>query len=588
MSREKVLKGIVLSKGISIGQPLFLGGDCPPLKNKAILNENSIEKEIENFRLALDKSKRDIQVLRSSFDSKDSIVADILSSHLQMLSDPEVTVFVEEKIRVQKKVAEHVLDEFLKQFSSRFESVKDNFAKERVKDVADVFQRILRHMRSVNRININQHPASIVFANEIAPSYAAEALPDYVFAFVSSCGGYSSHAAIIARSKRIPYVSNVDIKFLKKEKFSKIIVDGINGRVIVNPEEETLKRYQELKDSEDGYYSNLEREAYLSMRTVDDFKVRVSANIEGVEDIEQLLKHQAFGVGLFRSEYLILTRGNEPSEEEQFLVYSQIAKKLSNLPFIIRVFDLGGEKGGCFLENEEPASRWGMRGIRFLLKNPLILKTQLRAIVRASVFGNIHILIPFLSDFTELMAVKRMLKEVERELKPENVKTKKIGVGCMLELPAAALISSLLAKECDFLSIGTNDLIQYSLAQDRKDPETNSPNSPLHPSILKLLQLIVHSTAPSQKPLLLCGEIAADPRYTKLLLGLGIKEFSVSVRHIPVIKHVIRQTNIDEARRFAEKALVMSSKEALYDLIERDYREMESQYNYSSYTQTFS
>jgi phosphotransferase system enzyme I (PtsI) len=394
-----------------------------------------------------------------------------------------------------------------------------------------------------------------------------EADSSLVSAFVTAVGGITSHAAIIARAKGIPYVANIDIKIFKRIEIQSIIVDGSQGIVIVNPTAKTLKKYQALQKGDLKSYSQLKKASSLKGETIDGYEVRIFANLEDPNEIDLLQKNGASGVGLFRSEYLFLASRSFPSEEEQFAIYKKMAVALKDKPLVIRIFDIGGDKKVDLLPEEKDAHYFakiglelnpalGCRAIRFLLRFREILEAQLRAILRASAFGQIHILIPMVTDIGELRQVRALVEKIQVELLAKGIKfAPKIPIGCMIEVPSSALLADVLAEESDFLSIGTNDLIQYVLAADRNNPSTSSLYFTTHPSVLRLIRMVVSAAHTARKPMILCGEYAADPAMIPLLIGLGIRELSVSARHIPLVKHTIRKWRILEACRLAEGAL---------------------------------
>lgn len=424
------------------------------------------------------------------------------------------------------------------------------------------------HLRPLPQIKIGEVPHnSIILTHELVPSETVEANSSLVSAFVTAVGGLTSHAAIIARAKGIPYVANIDIKHLRKVDLHSIIVDGSQGIVILNPTKHTLKQYQEIQKSHQRGYKALKSASHLKGETIDGYEVRIFANLENPKEIDLISKAGASGIGLFRSEYLIFSRKAIPQEEEQFGIYKRMVKVLKGQPLVVRVFDVGGDKkidlpasnpdAKYFSQmGPEPNPALGCRAIRFLLQYPEILETQLRAIIRAAYFGEIHILIPMVSDVSEVRIVRQKVEEIQKELTGQGTKIgKEIPIGCMIEVPSTAIMSDALIEEVDFVSIGTNDLVQYVLAADRGNSHTAELYFSTHPSILRLIRMVVAAANQANKQVILCGECAADPTMIPLLIGLGIREFSVAARHIPLVKHTIRKWRIIEACRLAEGAL---------------------------------
>lgn len=577
---EIILRGVPISKGIGIGFPIFFASLDDQVPEIAIPTQE-IDLEIDRYRRALEKSRKDVEMLQKlSMNDGPSEIVSILGTHLEMMQDPLLTSVIEARIRDTKRNTESIFQHIVEEYKARFKTLKDHYFQERVRDIVDVSRRILGHLRPLERVKMTEVPHnSIILTQELVPSETVEANASLVSAFVTAAGGITSHAAIIARAKGIPYVANVDIKQLKKVEVHSIIVDGSGGMVILNPSKATLKRYQQMQKSYQKTYKMLKNASHLKGETIDGYEVRIFANLENPKEIDQLIKAGAHGIGLFRSEYLFLSRRQFPPEKEQFNIYKKMVKALKGRPLVVRVFDVGGDKK-VDMPTSSPHSKYfndigpelnpalGCRAIRFLLRYPEILDAQLRAIVRASEFGEIHILVPMVSDVSEIRAVRKKVEEIQREFQKQNIKfAKNIPIGCMIEVPSSAIMCDSLALEVDFLSIGTNDLVQYILAADRSNSHTSDLYFSTHPSILRLIRMVVSSANSARKPVILCGETAADPAMIPLLIGLGIREFSVAARHIPIVKHTIRKWRILEACRLAEGALEYSSAKELGDYL---------------------
>lgn len=581
-----VLEGLPISKGIAIGSAFF----CPSREEtipEFSVEKHELEKEIIRYRQALIKSRQDLIKLQNilKLEGTPEIVS-IIESHLEMLKDPLMTTEMEANIRKYCKNTESVVQIVIAKYRDRFQNLQDPYFKERVHDVIDVSRRILGHLYPAEKGKISDIPLnSVVVAAELVPSDIAEASSFFASAFITASGGMNSHAAIIARAKGIPYIAGIDIQSLKKMKIETMIVDGEKGRIMVNPSQETLNRYKELQGANQSYHQKLEGESHLEAVTQDGCQVRIYANVENIHDVDLLEKHSAAGVGLFRSEYLFLTRKTFPSEEEQFEIYKEIAQRVSNKPVVIRVFDIGGDKMHEFLSQvktnesyypyQEPNPVLGCRAIRYLLRNEELLRHQLRAILRASAFGDVKISIPMVSDLSELKAVRSIVESVQQELIEEGVAIREnIPVGCMIEVPSIALMADVFFKEADFLSIGTNDLIQYLLAADRSNPNFNSVYSEIHLSLLRIIRMIVEAGEGKNKPLILCGEMAANPKLLPVLLGLGIREFSVAARHIPLIKHMVRKLSLSHAKEITKRAFQIFETEKLNTFIEEEFQKI--------------
>jgi phosphotransferase system enzyme I (PtsI) len=573
---EIILRGLPISKGIGIGFPIFFASVDDDIPEIAI-PKNEIENEISRYRRALDLSRKDVENLQrmSLREGPPEIVA-ILGTHLEMMQDPLLTTEIEGRIREMQQNTESIFQHLIQEYKQRFSTLQDTYFQERVRDIVDISRRILGHLRPLERVRMAEMPHnSIILTHELVPSETVEANSSLVSAFVTIAGGITSHAAIIARAKGIPYVANVDIKLLKKTELHSLIVDGSEGIVIVNPTRQTLRKYQEMKRIHLEGYKLIKSASHLKGETIDGYEVRIFANLENPKEIDLLLKNGANGIGLFRSEYLFLSRREFPSEEEQFAIYKKMVKTLRGRPLVIRVFDIGGDKKIDLLPNAPDAKYFnaignelnpalGCRAIRFLLRFQNLLETQLRAILRASHYGEVHILIPMVSDLSELRQVREKVQMIQADLRLKGIKTgSNVPIGCMIEVPSSAIMCDALAQEADFLSIGTNDLVQYVMAADRSNPSTSDLYFSTHPSILRLIRMVVASANQARKPVILCGECAADPSMIPLLIGLGIREFSVSARHIPLVKHTIRKWRIIEACRLAEAALEFPSAQEL-------------------------
>jgi len=573
-SNEIILKGLPISKGIAMGKPFFF---IPTIQKvpEFTINENQIEKEIERFRFAVEQSKEDIEELQVHLKKTEAPeIVSILEAHLEMLQDPLMTTQIEDEIRQSKKNTETVFQRAVDEYKDHFNGMKDPYFKERARDIEDISKRVLTHLCQPK---VKSEPQtipsnSIILTEELVPSDTAFAIASDASAFITTLGGPTSHAAIIARAKGIPYVANIDVLTLRNPSVDFIIVDGTNGCVILNPTQKTKEKYELLQSGHHEHYENLKKESHLDSETIDGYPVQILGNLEPLNDIDSLIEQGASGVGLFRSEYLFFLKKTFPTEEEQYEIYRKILDRLPDQPVVIRVFDIGGDKKSfkpnfsIFKHEMNPVL--GGRAIRFLLKHPDILESQLRALLRAAQHGDVHILLPMISDLSEIREVRKILNRVWFDLVKEKLAVrKKVPLGCMIEVPSSALMCDALAQESDFLSIGTNDLVQYILAVDRSNPNMNYLYSPAHPSILRLIRMIVHSSNRYGKPLILCGEMAADPQFIPILIGLGIRKFSVSARHVPEIKHVIRKVTLLDACQAAEKAFQCKSGEELEQFI---------------------
>lgn len=573
-AQEVRLQGTPICRGVSIGKPiLFLPSeDAVPVFT---ISEADIGTEILRYRLALSQSRSELESLQKELENQQSIEgATILEAQLQMMLDPMLTVHIENEISSTRKNAEAVFQSLMDHYQIKFSAMEDPFFQDRFRDIQDISRRVMGFLRAKQRASlINIPPDSIIFARDLTAADTVEANNACASAFVTEQGGPGSHAAIVAKAKGTPFVSSIPFQGIDLSKHSLAIVDGRTGEVILNPSMETLRKYQHERSKLQQHTEKLRAVKKLRSETFDGYTVRLSANIEMADELDILHQHGGSGVGLFRSEFICLSKDEFPSEEEQFEIYCELVKKMKGLPIVIRTFDVGGDKAtGMQQETPENNPFLGCRAIRFLLKERIIFKTQLKAVLRASADGDVSIMFPMVSTLSELMEAKSVINEAREELQKEKKKYGKLRVGCMIEVPSAAIIADLLAKECDFLSIGTNDLVQYALAVDRSNLEMSELYTPTHPSVLRLIKLIVHEATHQGIPVAICGEVAADPRFTPLLLGLGVQELSVSARYLPAVKTAIRNTSIVAASQLAEQAMSLSTAAEIQALLNMEYK----------------
>lgn len=559
MKEEIILQGFALSKGIGFGQPWIIVSEemSYPFQSKKM----DADEEVSRFRDALGLSRSDLHLLQKSLIKEGNPeVIEILEAHLTMLQDPFITKEVEEKIRSSTKgSAETVFLEAISDYKKRFSCKKNGFFQERIRDVVDISSRILGHLRPLKKANLQAiEKNSIVIAREFSPSIVAEINGKYVKGLLAERGGISSHSAIIARAKNIPYVVGID--YTVASKASSLIIDGYKGLVILNPSEKTQKDYLDELKRQKRRVSILQKNASLESMTKDGHKVEIWGNVDSPDQIPQIGLQKGSGVGLYRSEALFLGREEFPSEKEQFFLYKELLEKAPYTPVTIRIFDVGGDK---IIKKKES----GCRGVRFLLRNPPILQAQLRALLRAARFGTLRILLPMISDVSEIFLIKEKIVKTQKFLEEKGEKVGEYQIGSMIEVPAAAMMPHIIAKESDFLSIGSNDLIQYTLAVDRIDAKFSDIYTGFHPSVLQLFKAISSAAKLHKKPLVLCGEMGSNLKALPLLVGIGIEAFSVRVNDIALIKEKIREIDKKQAQDLANRALKkVTTKEVLASL----------------------
>ncbi len=567
---ETRIKAVPVSEGIAIGPPYFLPEEFREFSEipEFPIKVSDVDAEVERYRKALFSSRRDLTRLRSDLAQEGSSEAALfIDTHIQMLDDPMITTEMEGNIRRMLKNTEAVFRSAMGDYEKRFIARSNPFFEGRLVDVRDVTSRILGYLKKEEGSSPELKKApegSILFTTELSPSHAAAASPRKIIGFVSEVGGGNSHAALIARSKGIPYVTDVKMAFINKRALANVIVDGIEGQVILNPTEETLssfsKKQRELEEKALRYASS----RAVSTETSDGYGVDLCVNIGSLSDFETLPSF-CKGVGLFRTEYLLLPgQRSFPTEEEQYEVYLTLIQKCAGMPIVMRVFDLGGDKSPELNMSKEPNPVLGCRGIRFLLKHPMIFYQQLRAIHRAAKGANVRILLPLISDVGELLTAQKLIEQAARE-----TGQKPLPVGCMIEVPSAVMSCDVLIRYVDFFSIGTNDLLQYTLGIDRSNPGMSELFCPAHPSVLRMIKMVVTVAQRACKPVSLCGEMASNPLITPLLLGLGIRELSCAPRYLPLIKEAVCSWTIVEAYQLAEQILRIEDPQEIINLLSR-------------------
>ena len=572
LDQEVVVTGCPVCRGIAIGKPYFLNKNDFTIFEMSIPKANT-DREIQRFKEAISRSKQDIKRLQKQLEMETALEGVlILEGQLEMLNDPLLTTEIEKEIVSTKKNAEFIFQQAILTYQERFKSIGDAFFAERFRDLQDLARRILCYLNETGNLSLSDIPNhSIICAQELTVSDTASADTSFISALVTETGGVTSHAMIVAKAKGIPCVTNVNLREIKEHSLNIMIVDGRTGQIILNPTTETLSEYEMIKKKMTDQSKMFQQANKWPAQTFDGYMVKLNANLDMVDEIDLIHELGGQGIGLFRSEYIFLPNNEIPSEDEQFKIYDAIAEGMKGLPVVMRTFDIGGDKilvDPSAINGPYPL---GCRATRLMLRDPDLFKSQLRAILRASVRGNVSILFPMISSLVEIRAAKKLIKEVREEMQLFHP----VRIGCMIEVPSAAILVDHFVRECDFLSIGTNDLIQYALAMDRSEQSSNDTYGflePTEPSIMRLIKIVTAEANKAHIPVSVCGEIASDPRFTALLLGLGVQELSVTPRSLPIIKNAIRRSSIVECVHLAEKALCASSANEILDLIEENYR----------------
>ena len=553
-----MFKGKGVSVGIGFGTAVVLKEQERKIEKTTV---DEPEKEMIRFKDALKQVEEDTQQI---VDSATGTEKEIMSAYLMIVQDPTLTVETENAISNLKYNAEYAVDVGFNSVIQLFESMDDEYMAGRARDIADIKNRVLAKLANEETINISKLPENtIIVATELTTSDTAKLDFKNVSGIISEIGGTNSHTSIMARTHAIPAITRVEDATKIFRNGDKIAINGSTGEIFLNPTQEETEQLQKLQKQLKEETEELEKYKKLDTRTKDDYKVELVANIGTPADIESVIKNSAEGVGLFRSEFLYMDNENMPTEEEQFEAYKKVAEAMGDKPVIIRTLDVGGDKEIKYLHLEKEANPFlGYRAIRLCLDNIAIFKIQLRAILRASAFGNLSIMFPMISSIEELREAKKILEECKKELDGENINyNKNIKTGIMIEIPSAALISVGLATECDFFSIGTNDLIQYTVAVERGNEKISKLYTKYHPAVIKLVKLAIDGAHSANIFCGMCGEAASDELYVPLLVGLGLDEFSMNPNSILKTRKRIGELDRKECEKLANEILIMTSAE---------------------------
>lgn len=560
-------QGIPVSPGVAIGKAYVLRSEDFFAVPKSSIAAEGIPREIVRFEDILTKTRSELFAIRKKIARELGYEhSDIFSAHLLILEDRTLIEDVLSKIKENCVTAEYAFSLVIQRYFHAFAQINDEYLKERVADIKDVSRRILQNLRGEKGDSlVHLKEEVIVIAHDLSPSETAMMDREHVIAFATEIGGPTSHTAIMARSMEIPAVVGLDRISREVSNGDMLIIDGNRGVAIINPDRETIDRYTREEKRFVELISELDKLKLLPAETLDGYQIQLMANIEFPDEIPSVIAHGSEGIGLYRTEYFYMNRADLPTEEEQFQAYKKVAEQLNPKPVVIRTLDLGGDKFLSSLELPREMNPFmGWRAIRFCLTRVDIFKTQLRAIMRASVYGKLKLMYPMISNYTELVRANQILAEVKVELTEKGIGfDDKVEVGAMIEIPSAALTSDILAREVSFFSIGTNDLIQYSLAVDRVNEKIAYLYEPTHPAILKLIHLIITNAKKAKIWVSVCGEMGGDPAMALLLLGFGINQLSMSSFALPKVKKTIRSVTFKHAQEIAMRALEFTTGEEI-------------------------
>ena len=555
-----VRHGIGVSPGIAIGPALVLERRRVPV-SQSELDERQVAEELERLRVAVDRAGADLENLKQrTSEVLGTGVAQIFDAQLLLLEDSMFIGEIEKRIREGRQNVGWAVRQVGSDLSKRVASISDVYLRERGTDIDDLQERLLRALAGEEgrRLGHLDHPV-ILFAHDLSPSETAQLDVSRVLGFATDVGSRTGHSAIVARSLEIPAVVGLHDVTAMLNPNDTVVLDGDEGLVVVGPSETVLKEYQNKQISSSEHLVELLATRGLVAETLDGFRVKLTANIETSKEVESALSHGAEGVGLYRSEFLYLRRpGVLPTEEEHYEEYRKVLERMSPSSVSIRILDIGGEKilaGDTAAEND-PNALLGVRALRLALRERDLFKTQLRGLLRASVHGNLRIMLPFVSGVEQFLEAKSVIAEVREDLVSEgHAIADSIPVGVMIEVPGAAVIADLLAQEADFFSIGSNDLIQYLLAVDRTNDAVAHLYEPLHPAVLRVLRDLMTMARDGGVPVSMCGEMASDPLTAMVLLGFGMEELSMNAVAIPLIKNVIRKVKQADTEWILQRAL---------------------------------
>ncbi|RPJ16669.1 MAG: phosphoenolpyruvate--protein phosphotransferase [Desulfobacteraceae bacterium] len=571
LKKETRLAGIGASPGICIGKAYLVHKEGVDIVEKYFIDRENLEREIKRFKTAVKNVTDELREIIENVPEDVRQHTGILETHVALLKDKMLYDKTIETIKNEKVNAEWALKKVVSGIKVLFQDISDSYLKARSDDITHVSDRIIRFLIGTEEINIGSIDKRVILvAKDLSPADTSQIQLDKVMGFLTDRGGKASHTSIIARTLEVPAVLGLGNATQVINNDDRIIIDGTTGIVIIHPTDKTLDEYIELKAGFEERKASLSRGSHLKAETLDGLTLQIMGNIELPEEVVSVLDHGGEGIGLYRTEFQYLARNGFPVEDELFDKYKDVVEVMGMRPVTIRTLDINGDKaitnsGG----SDEANPALGLRAIRYCLKRPDIFRTQLKAILRAAAFGNVRILIPMISSIDEVRETKRLLNESADLLAKEGkAYNKKIGFGIMIEVPSAVILADEMAKEVDFFSIGTNDLIQYTLAIDRGNREVSNLYHPFHPAILRMIKHVTDAGKANGIGVFVCGEMAGDPITAVILLGLGIDELSMNPQSIPAVKNMIRSLRVEDAKLLVREALRQTTTLDVIKLVE--------------------
>ncbi|ARA97341.1 MULTISPECIES: phosphoenolpyruvate--protein phosphotransferase [Geobacillus] len=569
---EKTIHGIAASSGIAIAKAYRLETPHLAAEKRPITDA---EAEVARLEAAVAKAKEELEMIKQhALEKLGEDKAAIFAAHLLVLDDPELLNPIKEKIKTEQVNAEYALDETASFFISMFEGMDNEYMKERAADIRDVTKRVLAHLLGVAISNPSLISEEVVIiAEDLTPSDTAQLNRQYVKGFATDIGGRTSHSAIMARSLEIPAVVGTKTVTAEVKNGDIVVIDGLDGQVVVNPSPELLAHYEEKQARYEAQKAEWAKLVHEPTVTADGVHVELAANIGTPDDVKGVLANGAEGIGLYRTEFLYMGRPELPTEEEQFVAYKTVLEQMKGKPVVVRTLDIGGDKELPYLNLPKEMNPFlGFRAIRLCLEMQEMFRTQLRALLRASVHGNLKIMFPMIATLDEFRQAKAiLLEEKEALLRQGTPVADDIEVGMMVEIPAAAVMADQFAKEVDFFSIGTNDLIQYTMAADRMNERVSYLYQPYNPAILRLISHVIDAAHREGKWVGMCGEMAGDPIAIPILLALGLDEFSMSATSILPARAQLKQLSKEEATRIKEKVLSLGTAEDVVAFVKQTF-----------------